>query len=174
MPSRDVDGNREELPPQPTDSESVGEPALWLEINTEREYRHSPELHSRPGGCSRASCPMRSALPQRRYCHCGRGLVRVQLVDCLSPICLNQGTCHPSWHRTKLGISGRNLPHGSEHFLLSITPDQRSKDVVNGFKTCWGARGTCCAALSSSILNCAMMSMFSPFRSGLGVHQRTI
>src|SRR5947208_12993824 len=33
---------------------------------------------------------------------------------------------------------------------------------------------TCCAALSSSILNCAMMSMFSPFRSGLGVHQRTI
>jgi hypothetical protein len=69
--------------------------------------------------------------------------VRIQLPDSFCPIRLSQGTCHPSWHRTKLSFPGRNLPHCSQHFLLTITCNQRSEDMPrNGVRTVlWGRRG---------------------------------
>ena len=52
-----------------------------------------------------------------------RCLVRVELLDSLRAIGLSQGTCHPGWHRTKLGFSRRKLPYGGENFVAAIAGD---------------------------------------------------
>jgi hypothetical protein len=53
--------------------------ALWSETSIGRECRHSPEPHSIPAGCSKASCTMPSTSPQRRSCH--RAQVRLSMPD---------------------------------------------------------------------------------------------
>lgn len=39
-----------------------------------------------------------------------------------------------------LASRGWNLPHGSQHFLLTIGRDERSQNAVDGFETCWRAK----------------------------------
>jgi len=116
-----------------------------LETNTEHECRGSPEPHWGPAGCNRVSprCGRRDHDDVLAVANQFRKLrlMRVQLPDSFGSVCLRQGTCHPRWHWPKLGLSGRNLPHGSEHFLLAITRNERSKNVVDGLKTGRLARG---------------------------------